>query len=206
MNHSKILFEEGEKYPNIQNQFTEHISINGNKTEAWSFEGYVVEWADDIAQWHHVLEDAVRGNALPLASICKLILDALGSKLEEEDKKTIEDIRLLPTLDRKSIAALSHIVINTLINDLCTTSSSQLAGIKCKMLMTYPGKTVAELSKILYSDPNCLGKDVHMKDVIALSSEINTSVFKDTIRSSVHHSKEVERLTIKSQSPKEKKL
>ena len=60
MNHSKRLYEEKEEYPNFQNQFTEHISINGTKIEAWSFEGYVVERADDIAQWHHDLEDAVR--------------------------------------------------------------------------------------------------------------------------------------------------
>ncbi len=197
LNHSKRLYEAGEKYPNFQNQFSEHISINGTKTEAWSFEGYVVEWADDIAQWHHDLEDAVRGNALPIDSICKLIAEAFGSKLEEEDKRTIKEIQLLPTIDRKSIAALSHIVINTLVDDLCTTSLSQLEGIESKMLLTYPGKTTAELSKILYSNPNCLGKEEHMNDVISLSSEINTSVFKDTIRSSVHHSKEVERMNAK---------
>ncbi len=198
LHHSKIRYDAKDLYPNYQNQFSEHINIRDNNKEAWSFEAYIVEWADDIAQWHHDLEDAVRGDALPIGSICYLITEAFGSILSTTDKKVINSIQSLQSLDRKSLADLSHIVVNTLITNLVETSTEKLHVLEEKMAEKYPNKSIEEKARILFLNKNCLEK-VSMKESITLSEEIKTSVFKETIRSYVHHSKDVERMNAKGQ-------
>ncbi len=198
LHHSKIRYDEKEPYPNYQNQFSEHINVKDNNKEAWSFEAFIVEWADDIAQWHHDLEDAVRGDALPVGSICKLITEAFGDVLSTTDKKVIDSIQSVQSLDRKSLADLSHIVVNTLVTNLVETSAQKLQIIEEKMAVKYPNESIEERARILFLNENCL-EEVSMKESISLSPEIKTSVFKNTIRSYVHHSKDVERMNAKGQ-------
>lgn len=85
MHHSAEKYNTLDQYPNYQNQYSKTLCtpVGG---EAWSFEAYVVEAADDIAQWHHDLEDAIRGNALPMKEVGKTILEALYGKLSENER------------------------------------------------------------------------------------------------------------------------
>ena len=197
MHHSRLFYKQEEQYPNYQTQFISNISVNGCSAEAWSFEAYIVEWADDIAQWHHDLEDAIRGNALPIAVICNTIIDALGDKLTAEEKGTIETTKHSILIDRKCIADLSHIVVNTLVNDLVETSLQNLASIEHHLTAFYPDSSSEERLKKLYTEYDSVGLELPRDKVIALSSSINTPIFKETISSSVHHSKEVERMNAK---------
>ena len=47
------------------------------------------EMADDIAQWHHDLEDALREGTLPLDRIRNTIESFLGEALSDEDRKKL---------------------------------------------------------------------------------------------------------------------
>ena len=50
--------------------------------------------ADDIAQWHHDLEDALRGDAISKVRILKLIEKGLGESISSEDKENIKKFQI----------------------------------------------------------------------------------------------------------------
>ena len=191
MIHSRLKYNKDDKFPNYQNMFAAHNHMAGCNMFAWSFEAYVVKWADDIAQWHHDLEDAMREKVLPIARICKTIRDAFGEKLTEVDAiklKRIEGIEI----DRKTIAELSHIVVNTLVNDLIETSRNNFANLKIKL--DEAGITSAvDFFKQYGADEMKATRE----SVIGLSDEIDTDNFKGIIRGSIHHSQNVERMNEK---------
>lgn len=151
LNHSKVKYNVGDRYPNYQNQFERFINLPGQNARAWSLEGYIVRISDDIAQWHHDLEDALRGNAIPLADICKTISDAFGNEISDDDKESIKDIKSNLIADRKTVTELAHIVVNTLVNNVCKTSEDNLKKIYEILKNDYKNKSDAEIAKMFYS-------------------------------------------------------
>ena len=113
-------------YPNYQNQFSERMRLNGYNDCAWSFEAHVVKWADDFAQWHHDLEDALREGVLPVEKICTTIAEGLGDALAPVDSEKLKRLKSVSRTDRRCLAELSHIVVNTLVSDLVDASESDL--------------------------------------------------------------------------------
>jgi len=67
-NHGKTEVDYYDKY-------RKYYCIKGKDQVAWSLEAYVVCWADEIAQRHHDIEDAITLNLIDI--------DALKTKIEE---------------------------------------------------------------------------------------------------------------------------
>ncbi|EGT3616779.1 dNTP triphosphohydrolase, partial [Clostridium perfringens] len=87
-------------YKNIQiNNNTKKINIYEAIKKSWSFEGYVVAIADEIAQRHHDIEDALEYHILDE----KYLLDKIKSifpigkdttfKYEEDDERNFEELK-----------------------------------------------------------------------------------------------------------------
>lgn len=197
LHHSKIKYEANDIYPNYHNKFERHLLIRNGVSEAWSFEAYVVEQADDIAQWHHDLEDAIRGNAMPLFEICETISRGLGDSIAETDRKLLNEIKNKPMADRKSIADISHIVVNTLVNDIVSTSEENFKILNGFITKRFQNISTDDISKSMYGDYDNLGLPIQRENVISFSGNIKKDVFKDTIRKWVHHSRNVERMNEK---------
>lgn len=197
LNHSKIRYEDSSLYPNFQTQFNKLIGVNGFAGEAWSFEAYIVRIADDIAQWHHDLEDAIRGDALPISKICDTIKDALDSCLKDSDRDCLSNYRDTTRIDRKCIADLSHIVVNTLVNDIVETSKNNMDKLQKELQKNFPGTAEKELTKKLYTECDALKLSQKPDEIISLSSKIKQEKFKTVITEAVHHSRDVERMNEK---------
>lgn len=191
MVHSKLKYKKEDTYPNFQNEFKKLLRQKGSNKLAWSFEAFIVSLADEVAQWHHDLEDALRGNAIPLNTICQTIKDALNDELTENDKNIISDINNILIADRKCIASLSHIVINTLINDIIENSKNNLKKLYDDCIENYN----------IHSSESFFDKfdfdSSEIKNVISLSEKIDISGFEKIIKGSIHHSKNVERMNEK---------
>ncbi len=193
--HSKLKYKNDPVYPNYDMEFYQDILANTNcKVEAWSFEAYIVAIADEFSQWHHDLEDALRGGALPLGDICKTIMDSLGKCLTDDDKNLLHDIEKKNSMDRKHIADLSHIVVNTLVNDLVQESNQRFETIKKEL--EEQGVTDP---KMLFSSYEKLHLSYTKDAVIASSDRISSDAFEGIIKKSVHHSRNVERMNAKGQ-------
>lgn len=192
MIHSAESYNDGDEYPNFQNFFEKKMKIKGDNGFAWSFEAYIVKWADDIAQWHHDLEDAMREGVLPLKRICGTIRESLEAALSDADKSKLSDIEKVTRMDRKCIAELSHIVVNTLVNDLVNTSAKNFEKLKEQI----DKKGITDSTEI-YKHFDDLGLEIQRDHVIGISESIKKDIFKNTIKASIHHSRNVERMNEK---------
>lgn len=192
MMHSKEFYEDDAAYPNFQNEFDKQMKLKDNNEYAWSFEADIVRWADDIAQWHHDLEDAMREGVLPLRKICDTILSSLENVIDETDKEKLASFDDQSLMDRRCIAELSHIVVNTLVNDLVETSQENLKKLKDTL-----NRKKLDDSVQVFTNYNELEFELPRDHIISLSSKIHVKTFKDTIRASIHHSRNVERMNEK---------
>lgn len=194
MNHTDILYHGGDEYPNYQNQFNDHLKTTGDDQPARSLEAYVVAKADSIAQWHHDLEDAIRGNALPLEEICSAILTALEKALESDEKKKLESIAALSSVDRKDFTSLSHIVINALVSDLIKNTRNNIETINRRL------RSCCYQSKEgILKDYESFDLQIDFDKIVCFSDSIDTSKFYNVIKKSVHYSRDVLRMNIKGQ-------
>ena len=93
MIHSSLKYDWSDQPPNFQNFFKEQMVLRNSDVLAWSFEAYIVSLADDIAQWHHDLEDALREGVLPIEKICSTVSKSLNEALSEADKQSLATVQ-----------------------------------------------------------------------------------------------------------------
>jgi len=193
MIHSSLKYnKEGIYTPNYQNLFNTQMKLKDSDQFAWSFEAYIVKWADDIAQWHHDLEDALREGVLPVKKICTTIHTSLGKCLTSADRQKLKEIQSTTLIDRQCLAVLSHVVVNTLVNDLYKTSRKNL-----KTLLEELKKDKINDAETLFRNYDTLNLSIKKENVINLSDKIASNEFKGIISESIHHSRNVERMNEK---------
>lgn len=101
---------------------------------AWSFEAYIVKWADEIAQRHHDLEDAYHQNIMTCDEIVNLLkpLSSINSNLDAMVK--YEQLRDKIVLNKRSYTdyhhsftdAVSVFTVDTYVNSLLEVISDEL--------------------------------------------------------------------------------
>ena len=192
MIHSKQKYKEGECYPNFHNFFNKQMHIKNHKESAWSFEAYIVKIADDIAQWHHDLEDAIREGALPINKICDIVKDSLQKCFMNNEQELLGSISEKGGWDRRCISQLSHIVVNTLVNDLVETTKENFN----KLLNKIKDKD-ENINENLFTDYKSFKFPIAKENIISFSNKVDTKNFKGIIREAIHHSRNVERMNEK---------
>jgi dGTPase len=88
--------------------------------KTWSFEGLAVEKADEIAQRHHDIEDAIHGHLCTSIQVVKMLDDSFASvlnkseiKLLKETKRHADNEHFIPWVSRFLVRVLeSHLVDN----------------------------------------------------------------------------------------------
>ena len=89
-------------------------------TPAWSLESFVVAEADEIAQRHHDVEDAIRGGLIAKEEIVKIIKADFRKYLRASDKKQLQSAA---ALDMETfIAIISRIIVNMFVTNLLHAS------------------------------------------------------------------------------------
>lgn len=199
LHHSSLEYKEGKvntaylktKY---REQYKDDIAFDGiANSEAWSFEAFVVAQADEIAQWHHDLEDALRGCAMTNADVCAAINDNLSHIMTKEGKSRLEELSYRDRIDKKYVTDLSRIVVNTLVNRLIECSLYNL-----KILW---GDVVDKRTFFIKHN----GSQDNIKNAIAFIKFGETdekmehfhSEYPSIISKKIHHSRDVERMNAK---------
>lgn len=196
MNHSKLKYPDAEeKELNYHKPLLKSCSLKKKKqggfAEAWSLEAYVVELADEISQWHHDLEDALRGQAMYKGEILNLVRKSMQEKMDDKDIERIDKLNDRRVLDRKYIADVSHVVVNTLITDIIKTSKNNIE--KLKKEINVKGISLENV----FSDYEGQGFSIERDKIISFSEDFNYDEIKTAIKKKVHHSREVERMNEK---------
>lgn len=205
LHHSSTKYKEGcvnTNYlnPDYQEKYKSSWElIEGSNKEAWSFEAFVVSEADEIAQWHHDLEDALRGDAMTSSDVCGTILRTLNDILEEDDKTRLDELKRKKTIDSKYITDLSRIVVNTLVNRIIECSLYNL-----NLLWEKHKETGMDRKEFFI---------IHSWDEAEIRTAIKFNKFNETdkklakfekeypsiIKEKIHHSRNVERMNAKGQ-------
>ncbi len=202
LHHSSVEYKPGRvntQYldPNYKNQYSPYYCLKDHpNSEAWSFEAFVVSEADEIAQWHHDMEDALRGGAMSGADVCRTIQRNLKEIMSPEDLKSLERLKARKYIDKKYSTDLSRIVVNTLVNHLIECSLYNL-----NQLWEQVGDAAHKNQFFLqhkWTD-NEIKSAIKLKK-IGSDKRLNFETdYPSVISEKIHHSKEVERMNAKGQ-------
>lgn len=196
LNHSKRTYSNvDERFLNYHKPMQKYWCLPCNDedalVEAWSLEAYVVGLADEISQWHHDLEDALRGQAMFKKEILGIIKASLNKKMTDEDNKKLISLEKRTAMDRKYIADLSHVVVNTLISNIIETSLQNIKKLKEEIIAN--GISIDKF----FSEYEKCGFSIARDSIISFSSDLKYQNIKIAIEEKVHHSREVERMNEK---------
>lgn len=188
-NHSKLIYKE--YVPNYNNldfykYLKQYCKLSDDK-DAWSFESFVVEQSDEIAQSHHDLEDAIRGNLIIEDEILYLIKLYLFEFMTPIDRKNYRELLHIKNNKSYFINQLSKTIVNLLVTRLIKFSTINL-----NTLIDNNGLTQNKFSDFLINSSNNLEK--RMKRIISYDRSENNE-FSEALDA---FSKEINTRTISS--------
>lgn len=130
MHHSSYKYKKGRvNTENINPSFYDRYGIFCAKSleaPAWSFEALVVAEADEIAQMHHDLEDALRRKAMTKEKVVS-ILSKLTDLMDDTDKAIMKELEHEKWTPKEYlINKTSKIIVNTLVTTLISSSRENL--------------------------------------------------------------------------------
>lgn len=203
MHHSNLAYRDGDGSPNYCQIFDPALEVQDGH-QAWSFEAFVVAQADEIAQWHHDLEDALRSGAMSAQKVCRKIREILITIMSPSDKKCLEEMEIdaaQENYDQKRFSTLaSKVVVNTLVTRIVDCSNQNLLKISNSNRLNE--NTRLDFFKEHTGDEDAI-KGAIAFDVYTGESKTDTmdklKEFGNAIRTEIHHSPEVERMNAKGQ-------
>ena len=114
-------------------------------TEAWTFEAFVVAEADEIAQMHHDLEDAIRSKAVSIDTVLDLV-GMLKEFMQPDDRKSYDELQIDTRSKEYLISSVSKILVNTLVTKLIGASETNFGFLRAKFRDVYQMLTL-DISK-----------------------------------------------------------
>ena len=141
-------------------------------TEAWSFEGFIVAWVDEIAQRHHDMEDAVIMGLIDREELIEILDDNFKdfysgqTTTDRTTRKIFEKLRLAKT-NQEFLPYLSKFVVNFYTNQFITTSAYNLGAFiletglsnRKEFIQQYPTLSVKSVKNVIGYSPELLDKD-----------------------------------------------
>ena len=188
--HSSLSYKPGKvdtifTVPEFYDRYQKYLR-NADGRNAWSFEAMIVAEADEIAQMHHDLEDAIRQKAVFPEKGIELVNSLINLPyMNEMDKATLSILKNEVPTKEYLIANISRIVVNTLVTSLIEASKHNL-----QVLLAH--HTCADILKADYladSEPDSLegmircainydvfGKDTNSKLINRFKSNLSNCV------------------------------
>ena len=120
----------GQLIVEFYSQYDNVFCIENNKC-AWSFEGFIVRWADEIAQRHHDFEDALKMGVIDRQEIIQIFEKNLSPFLKRNTKNDQINYSILLLLknaknDAEFLPYLSKFIINLYTNSLIESSINNI--------------------------------------------------------------------------------
>lgn len=119
---------------NYSLEYYNDIKVQLDESKSWSIEALVVAMADEIAQRHHDIEDAIEYKILSVEDLLEEIKERFA-KIDdcifgEDDKEILSQIEDEKDNKYISIALFSKLIVNFLTNDLINTTKDKLQTLK----------------------------------------------------------------------------
>lgn len=191
--HSKAQYSKG-RVPNYDQLFYYDTFLKkgcylDKEIPAWSLESFVVAEADEIAQRHHDVEDAIRGGLISKEEIIKIIKTNFRDYLSASDNKNLKASVMSDT--ETFIAIISRIIVNMFVTNLLRASVININEFIYNERLTQT-KFTEYVSEHKPDDPK-------IKNLISYETSIKKSdfkakakIFQDTITSRVLSSYDIQ--------------
>ncbi len=101
------------------------------RKESWTIEGLVVNWADEIAQRNHDLQDGIVSKIVDKNELTQILKETFGSFLTEAETKQLETIKA-ETIQSYYIAQISRFITNIYVSRLLENTKNNMRLIKDK--------------------------------------------------------------------------
>lgn len=157
--HSK-LFWETEDDVAFYDAYEPYCSYcDGNKNHlAWSFEAFVVKWADEIAQRHHDIEDAFLQKIIPPDDIVEKVKPLIGlindENLARKFNRLKEETEKLGRKDFTTVQyAFAHTLSSFLVDAYVTILNKEFARVLRHFSNRYNIKCADDFAKLYLSIP-----------------------------------------------------
>lgn len=102
-------------------RFNNHMKLADSSNYAWSFEAFVVKEADEIAQRHHDLEDAIRGNLISKEEVTSQIKNHFFNYFNSSDRNLLRQMKTT-TDNEMYISLLSRLIVNLFVTRITKCS------------------------------------------------------------------------------------
>lgn len=123
--HSKSCYKGGNSDSlNYFKKWDEQCCLKNTSKNAWSLEAFVVKEADEIAQRHHDMEDAIRGKIITKDVAAKSLEKYFLEYWENEDKKRVREA--VEKSDEMFISDISSFLVNFLVVRIIENSKKRL--------------------------------------------------------------------------------
>jgi dGTPase len=196
-NHAVLENQFYDKY----NDFLRLKTKNGYGYYAWSFEGLLVELADEIAQRHHDIEDGLIARVIQSTDILDWINELIKPYFNKEENKIFKNLN--SSTEKKYIRPkISKLIVGCLNRNLITNSKSNLDA----FYKHYSINSKRDFSAI-YPDlrldgefTSQLGK-IQIKDIISYPTGLKSdeNILKEKLRNGILNSYQVQRMDGKAQ-------
>lgn len=205
LHHSSLKYKEGRVDtdfldPTYRMQYEEYLRLpTMDKKYAWSFEAFVVGQADEIAQWHHDLEDALRGKAMTGIEVCTTIQHNLKQIMSPDDKERLNGLKKKKIVNKKYITDLSRVVVNTLVNRLIECSLHNLQLLWEEHVQDETNRLDFFVAHDWQEPDIQRAIGFKKKGDTDKSMDVFQQEYPSVISEKIHHSREVERMNAKGQ-------
>ena len=155
MHHSSMCYKECDNL-----DFYDYV-INGiDNAKNWSLEALVVAMADEIAQRHHDIEDAIEFKIISQTNLYNTINECFGTIIEENPSHhdTLEKIRNNKTDKYEMISNFSKFIVDFLTTDLINESKKNIIEMKNKFEIKSSDDFYSKKAKI-YNDVTTFSKE-----------------------------------------------
>lgn len=170
-------------------KYINEFCILENNRFAWSLESFIVAEADEIAQRHHDVEDAIRGNLMTKIEISKILNDYFDNYLEDEIK--IDLLTKSTKDDELFIATISRVIVDMYVTHLINVSKDNLLNFLISESDITNFSDV--LKKYNYNDEKIINLISHKKFVDSDDFLDKSKLFEETISTHVLSSYDVQR-------------
>ena len=186
--------------PDYIKQYDKDLLIPNSETQqAWSFEAFVVAEADEIAQWHHDMEDAMQGKAMSCKDVCTAIENYLQDIMNNNDRLVLRNLSKKSIVTKKDVTNLSRIVVDSLVTRFVESSRNNLE----ELIKRYD---ITEENRLdFFLNHNWNESDVEKSMSFSKLDDksdhflISQKNYANTISEKIHHSRDVERMNAKGQ-------
>lgn len=168
--HSKPFWNSKEDVA-FYDMYEPYWSISSRKKffPAWSFEAFIVKWADEIAQRHHDIEDAFRQKIMPPDDIVEKVkpLTTIINSAEIADKYKVLEIEMEKLKKESSTIqyAFAHALSSFLVDAYVTILVNDFTKVLSQFISEYEIAGTADfLKKYLEIPVDEIRKRMELKD------------------------------------------